>query len=219
MTVCHKIYWLGLGEFPLPKVTFTNLPDEKKQTLIVAMKKEFSRVPLYDASISNIIKCANIPRGSFYQYFEDKEDAFFFLLNDLVKNIKSTFGVLLEKYEGDLFDTMIEFYQHIIMEEEDVHFLKNAFLNMTYKIELSFSKVFKGQEPNEKLIDFLSLLNTNNLNISNSKDLFHLLQIVFTITLRNVVEKFAKELSQEEALANYKIEMNLLKNGLVRKGS
>jgi AcrR family transcriptional regulator len=203
----------------LPKVTFTNLPEEKKQTLIAAMRKEFSRVPLYDASISNIIKSANIPRGSFYQYFEDKEDAFFYLLNDLVIKIRNNFVVLLKKYDGDLFDTMIDFYQHIIMEEEDVHFLKNAFLNMTYKIELSFSKIFRGQENSGSLSNFLSSLNTNNLNISNHKDLFHLLQIVFTITLRNVVEKFARDLSNHEALANYKIEMNLLKSGLVRKDS
>ena len=203
----------------MPKITFINLPEEKKQTLITAMRKEFSRVPLYDASISNIVKSANIPRGSFYQYFEDKEDAFFFLLNDLVIHIRNNFIVLLKKYDGDLFPTMIEFYQHIIMEEEDVHFLKNAFLNMTYKIELSFSKIFKGQEHSGNLSDFLSNLNTNNLNISNPKELFHLLQIVFTITLRNVVEKFAKDLSNQEALANYKMEMNLLKSGLIRKDS
>jgi len=203
----------------LPKITFINLPEEKKQTLITAMRKEFSRVPLYDASISNIVKSANIPRGSFYQYFEDKEDAFFFLLNDLVIHIRNNFIVLLKKYDGDLFPTMIEFYQHIIMEEEDVHFLKNAFLNMTYKIELSFSKIFKGQEHSGSLSDFLFNLNMNNLNISNQKELFHLLQIVFTITLRNVVEKFAKDLSNQEALANYKMEMNLLKSGLIRKDS
>lgn len=183
------------------------------------MKKEFSRVPLYGASISNIVKSANIPRGSFYQYFEDKEDAFFFLLNDLVIHIRNNFIVLLKKYDGDLFPTMIEFYQLIIMEEEDVHFFKNAFLNMTYKIELSFSKIFRGQEHSGSLSDFLSFLNMNNLNISNQKELFHLLQIVFTITLRNVVEKFAKDLSNQEALANYKMEMNLLKSGLIRKDS
>ncbi|MCM3728254.1 TetR/AcrR family transcriptional regulator [Neobacillus cucumis] len=203
----------------MPKITFINLPEEKKQTLIAAMKKEFSRVPLYGASISNIVKSANIPRGSFYQYFEDKEDAFFFLLNDLVIHIRNNFIVLLKKYDGDLFPTMIEFYQLIIMEEEDVHFFKNAFLNMTYKIELSFSKIFRGQEHSGSLSDFLSFLNMNNLNISNQKELFHLLQIVFTITLRNVVEKFAKDLSNQEALANYKMEMNLLKSGLIRKDS
>ncbi|MEH7120236.1 TetR family transcriptional regulator, partial [Neobacillus vireti] len=146
----------------MPKITFNNLPEEKKQTLIAAMKKEFSRVPLYDASISNIVKSAKIPRGSFYQYFEDKEDAFFFLFNDLVLSIRNNFAVLLKKYEGDLFDTMIDFYQLIIMEEEDVHFLKNAFLNMTYKIELSFSKIFKDQHTNNYLSNFLSLLDISN---------------------------------------------------------
>ncbi|MEH7419585.1 TetR/AcrR family transcriptional regulator [Neobacillus drentensis] len=203
----------------MPKITFINLPEEKKQTLIIALKKEFSRVPLYDASISNIVKSANIPRGSFYQYFEDKEDAFFFLLNDLVITIRNNFVVLLKKYDGDLFAAMIDFYQLIIMEEEDVHFLKNAFLNMTYKIELSFSKIFRGQENSGSICEFLSSLNTSHLNVSNHKELFHLLQIVFTITLRNVVEKFAKDLPNQEALANYKMEMNLLKCGLVRKDS
>ena len=62
----------------VPKPTFLNLSKEKQELLITAAKKEFSRVPLNGASISNIIKDAGIPRGSFYQYFEDKEDIFFF---------------------------------------------------------------------------------------------------------------------------------------------
>ena len=69
----------------MPKVTFYNLPEHKKATLISAVNQEFSRVPLYDASISNIVKSAGIPRSSFYQYFADKEDAFLFLLNEHAK--------------------------------------------------------------------------------------------------------------------------------------
>ena len=41
---------------------------------INALKKEFSRVPLKDALVSNIIIDAQIPRGSFYQYFDNIED-------------------------------------------------------------------------------------------------------------------------------------------------
>ena len=44
-------------------------------------KKEFSKSLFKDASINNIIKMANIPRGSFYMYFESKEDIYFYLLN------------------------------------------------------------------------------------------------------------------------------------------
>src|SRR4051794_13707976 len=162
MTLCHiRVFILKNfidivtgailgGKAQLPKITFLNLPEDKKQTLIQAVKKEFSRVPLYDASISNIVKSASIPRGSFYQYFEDKEDAFFFLLNDHVININTNFVLLLKKYDGDLFETMIEFFQLIIEEEENVKFLKNAFLNMTYKIENTLSKIFRDRESNDK---------------------------------------------------------------------
>ena len=201
----------------MPKITFLNLPEEKKQTLITAMKREFSRVPLYNASIANIIKEASIPRGSFYQYFEDKEDAFFYLLNEMVDDFKNSFLRTLNKCDGDLLETMILFFQLMIEEEKEINFLKNAFLNMTYKIEETLSTIFRDHERKSHIRKLASIINTSSLNIVNDKELFHLLKIISTITFRNVVEKFAKDLSSDEALGNYIIELNLLKNGLVRK--
>ena len=58
----------------MPKETFLKLPEEKKNKIIKAAKKEFERVPLEQASIKNIVEDAEISRGSFYQYFESKED-------------------------------------------------------------------------------------------------------------------------------------------------
>jgi len=181
------------------------------------MKREFSRVPLYNASIANIIKEASIPRGSFYQYFEDKEDAFFYLLNEMVDDFKNSFLRTLNKCDGDLLETMILFFQLMIEEEKEINFLKNAFLNMTYKIEETLSTIFRDHECESHIRKLASIINTSSLNIVNDKELFHLLKIISTITFRNVVEKFAKDLSSDEALGNYIIELNLLKNGLVRK--
>jgi len=181
------------------------------------MKREFSRVPLYNASIANIIKEASIPRGSFYQYFEDKEDAFFYLLNEMVDDFKNSFLRTLNKCDGDLLETMILFFQLMIEEEKEINFLKNAFLNMTYKIEETLSTIFRDHERKSHIRKLASIINTSSLNIVNDKELFHLLKIISTITFRNVVEKFAKDLSSDEALGNYIIELNLLKNGLVRK--
>ena len=61
---------------------FLNLPEEKKQRIIAAAREELSRVP-YDAlSINRIIKEAGIPRGSFYDYFADKDDLIEYLMGD-----------------------------------------------------------------------------------------------------------------------------------------
>ena len=58
----------------MPKETFLKLPEEKKHKIIKAAKKEFERVPFEQTSIKNIANDAEIARGSFYQYFEIKED-------------------------------------------------------------------------------------------------------------------------------------------------
>ncbi len=51
----------------MPKTTFFNLVKEKRTKIIDAAKAEFTTNPLRKARVSNIIKVAEIPRGSFYQ--------------------------------------------------------------------------------------------------------------------------------------------------------
>jgi len=201
----------------LPKVTFHNLPEIKKQTLILAAKKEFSRVPLYEASISNIIKTAKIPRGSFYQYFEDKEDLFFYLLNELMRENRLNFMETLTKNAGNLFDTMIEFFHFMISKEEEFYFMRNTFLNMTYRVETTFARMFNPNEQKDNFEEINSFINKENLNLSSDEEIYHALQIISAVTFRNFVVKFAKELSIEEAMQKYTIELNLLKKGLVKR--
>ncbi|MEH7225955.1 TetR/AcrR family transcriptional regulator [Bacillus sp. JJ1566] len=200
----------------MPKLTFFNLPEDKKQTLIEAAKKEFSSVPLSEASISNIIKSAGIPRGSFYQYFEDKEDAFFFLLGEFAKEKKTAFLAMLDKYEGDIFKTFLDFFELFIDEGENLTFLKNALLNMTHKIERTFDKMTSEHEINENFKVLCSQMNISNLNVSDEVELFHALQIMTSVMLRNLIHAFAHDLPRNTALKNFMTEMNLLKKGFVR---
>ena len=73
----------------MPKDTFLNLSEDKKNKIINAAKKEFARVPIEEASIKNIVEEAEIARGSFYQYFESKEDLLKYILNSKDKNLES----------------------------------------------------------------------------------------------------------------------------------
>ncbi|HHW38769.1 MAG TPA: TetR/AcrR family transcriptional regulator [Bacillales bacterium] len=201
----------------MPKITFLNLADDKRQLLIEALEQEFSRVPLYHASISNIVKAANIPRGSFYQYFEDKEDAYFFLLKEQILKNKENFILSLQKCEGDLFETMTELYRLTVIElskGENINFLKNVFLNMTHEIENKFNEIFHADGDIEHFKKISLLIKRDDLNVANEKELFHLMKIVITITLRNLIEKFAQNLTEKEAMNNYLIEIELLKKGL-----
>ncbi len=60
----------------MPKETFYNLDRSKKQRIEAASSYEFAHHTYAEVKLSRIIKAAKIPRGSFYQYFEDKKDLY-----------------------------------------------------------------------------------------------------------------------------------------------
>ncbi len=64
----------------MPKETFFNLPEEKRQRVIDAAIDEFSQRSFHDARITAIVDAAGIAKGSFYQYFEDKKDLFKYII-------------------------------------------------------------------------------------------------------------------------------------------
>lgn len=65
----------------MPKQTFFNLPTEKREIIMNAAIEEFAEYGLENASTNRIVKNSGIAKGSFYQYFEDKQDVFMHLLD------------------------------------------------------------------------------------------------------------------------------------------
>src|SRR5215216_3579257 len=65
----------------MPKQTFLNLPEEKRETIMNAAVEEFAEYGLENASTNRIVKNSGIAKGSFYQYFEDKVDVFMHMLD------------------------------------------------------------------------------------------------------------------------------------------
>ncbi len=63
----------------MPKETFNNLSEEKKNKFIHAFMREFSLHIFDEASVSKVVKDLGIAKGSVYQYFESKLDLFLYL--------------------------------------------------------------------------------------------------------------------------------------------
>ena len=64
----------------MPKATFYRLSKEKQQQLLDAAKLEFSQRPFQCVNVTDLISRMGIATGSFYQYFEDKKDLYFYVL-------------------------------------------------------------------------------------------------------------------------------------------
>ncbi len=109
--------------------TFLRLPEEKRGRFLEAAWGEFTRVKFSDASINQIVRHAGIPRGSFYQYFADKEDLFAYLLQGVREQFVQLFARLLEENGGDIFQMQLAVYDRI-SQEMDPGQLRDRFIQV-----------------------------------------------------------------------------------------
>jgi AcrR family transcriptional regulator len=119
----------------MPYETYYNLPKDKQIRIIDAAINEFAEVGYDKATISNIILEAQIPKGSYYQYFKDKKDLFLYLATEVMAQKKMIYmtPILenLEKHDfftllSDLFEVGVLFAtQNPKLEKIGIWFLKN----------------------------------------------------------------------------------------------
>ncbi len=90
----------------MPTERFNRLPERKRNTIRKAAMKEFSRVPFEKVSINQIVQTAGISRGSFYTYFEGKQDLANYLIREIGQELGTYCQKKLEENGGDYFDLM-----------------------------------------------------------------------------------------------------------------
>lgn len=112
----------------MPTERFMRLPEAKKRVILKAAFDEFSRTKMDKVSINRIIQEAEISRGSFYTYFEDKWDLLDYLLGTMQRSIQESAAVkrgldsagIWEWLDG-LLEGLLEFF-HI---PENLEFIRN----------------------------------------------------------------------------------------------
>lgn len=143
----------------MPKQTFFNLPEEKKNRIIDAALDEFAAYPFREASIARIISRAGIPRGSFYQYFTGMKDLYLHVLeinadhkiqyiNDAVAREKETtfFPRMKALYAGGLKfakDNPRLAAMGMYLMKDDVEFRQEIFSGMADKSDDFFGDFFQ----------------------------------------------------------------------------
>ncbi|MHC5373509.1 TetR/AcrR family transcriptional regulator [Enterococcus sp. LJL120] len=175
----------------MPTNTFFGLPQEKQQRLLDAAKIEFSRASLNEASISNIIKLAEIPRGSFYQYFENKEDLYYYYFDQLRHDTRQELHKSIQAADGDLLEGIKSYSSKMIYEiltGENSAFFKNLFMNMDYRFSRRMTAQMDDDEKAEKRrhqrhqedYSLWDSIDQSQLKIDNQEDFRMLLHMLMT---------------------------------------
>ena len=117
----------------MPKDTFFNLPEEKRQKIIRVAIDQFAELHYTNVTINGIVKAAQIPKGSFYQYFENKDDLYIYLFTEVADTKLDMFESLKEKIPVISFkDYMMEYIKELKKLEtsnDQIIHLKREFLN------------------------------------------------------------------------------------------
>ena len=196
----------------MPSDTFLRLNDEKKKKLIDASFKEFSLNNFNDASINRIIKDAGISRGSFYMYFVDKKDLYFYLLEQyseiLIDNMKKD----LINNKGDLFkmfqDNIIRTYNSF--KNNNINFFKKSLENVTIMEESKRTFGFRDKRLLKELIPNINLELLNDNAISHIEVIFAINMHLLMVTLIKLLKSDSLD---EEILKDYYEQLDILKYG------
>lgn len=173
----------------MPSERFLNLPEEKKKRIISAALKEFARVSYDEISINRIIQDAGIPRGSFYQYFEDKADLQMYMLTGFRDYLKKETELYLKEEKGDLFDFFQDALAAIVKAGTS-----ETYINVCKNV---FSQLGGGECKGNEIF---------------AKDG----QLLFEQIIHHMKDKYYKEYSIEKLTLVWEILLQLLKEAIVR---
>ena len=94
----------------MPTERFMRLPKEKIEAIRAAAAKEFMRVAPEEVSINRIVHDADISRGSFYTYFEDKQDLLKWLICNQAEQHFTSYITMLDENGGDLWEVLEQIF-------------------------------------------------------------------------------------------------------------
>ncbi|HHW30113.1 MAG TPA: TetR/AcrR family transcriptional regulator [Clostridiaceae bacterium] len=210
----------------MPQQTFFNLPEDKKNSIILAAIEEFSKASYNTASINKICKKSNIAKGSFYQYFTDKLDLYVYIMTLAIEEKIRFFSTAIGE-----FNTLTLLEQIRLLFQKGIEFAKKhpqyAALGEQFSKENEQSAKLTVIKEGDKLSESLFVQMIQNAKSKGEIDskidplaLSLLLQSLYSAVNKYMLNKFGnvRYESYEEDINNFVDSLlNILFNGIQNK--
>ena len=205
----------------MPSSTFENLSEEKKQRIFTAIYHELKRVPFPEMSINQIIKDAGIPRGSFYQYFKNKDDAFEYFVEESSKRIKEKVVKRISSVHGDIFELCETVFDEIIAAGSDKKWQEIIchvvpYTNMD-KLE-PISHYIENMNREERLAACCSL-GIGNLDIKDENEVMDIIGVIEALFQSALPKIFSGTENSKEIKERFLRRLAIVKKATVKEGA
>lgn len=200
----------------MPKETFYNLDNVKQKKIMDAAIKEFTENELHKSRVSNIIKEADIPRGSFYQYFEDLDDLYYYVIDGVFESIFFE-GRKHAEMTNDLFDYIELTFELDIdgyMNDKRHRFIMNVLKSIGSNSEYLEQHNNKRREYMVSVLSKMDLSKFRKMDEDEQIKLYEFLQNIKRIVIQ---KSLMTNKSKQEAQALLKWHLDIIKCGLLDK--
>ncbi len=204
----------------MPTKTFFNLPSDKQRKLLDAGIREFSRVSFDEASINQIIQDAKISRGSFYMYFQDKEDFYFYLLQQYQLEMYDRLIHYIDLCQGEFIAAWVKLYDHLFdscFDGNKGKLLKNVFLNMRF----STSRKLMLKPPKDIIRnlsnDLLSHIDKSLYRYQEDEELLDIFSFVMLTSMSCIVYTLMNPEDRSCEKENYDRRIEIIRSGVIRR--
>ena len=198
----------------MPTERFYRLPEEKKRAIQRAAVQEFSRVPLENVSINKIIQNAEISRGSFYTYFEDKRELMHYILEEMNRDLRNYLRQCLSENGGDIYDAaeqvLIKGMKRCQSKNEDYQFFQNILTSSNEMGELLDENI---QENRCGTVMEMLLCEESVIPKGYEKEFKEVLQVLQALIIQTFGMKFIGKKTDEELLEEFRFKVDLLRRG------
>ena len=206
-------------ETPMPTGRFLNLSQEKQNRILIASAAEFARVPYEKVSINKIIKAAEIPRGSFYQYFSGKQDLLEHIMKGFRGKLMSTAGETLKLSGGDpfaVFPALMELVFNMAECFYDPELFRNIYSCVSaYRMQsFEFFRIDTG----EILESYGHLIAGSPFDALPPETKRDVLEILITLLHNAIERRFIENIPAEASLNEFNRKINIIKNCALLKG-
>ena len=201
------------------KKTFYNLPYEKRKRITDAVIKEFMERPNEKVSINRIIKTAEISRGSFYQYFDDKVDLIEIITKTMFEESSNKAKEILKLSCGDLFVMyikMFDYFDDYSSQKQTMKIMRNIvdsfkanddlvseYLKNRFNIALSNSEIYL-------------MVDRQNLKFQDNESVKCLIEILTQVLKNAIFDVFVAGSDREEVRERLIKKIDIIKQGAIK---
>ncbi len=201
----------------MPTQTFYNLAEEKRQRVFNAIYQELRRVSFPEMSINQVIKNAGIPRGSFYQYFANKDDAFDFFVDESSNKIKECVIKRVSTVHGDIFELSETIFDEIVVagKDKDLREIVDHVVPYVNMNKLEPISQYIENMAREKRLLACSSLGIGNLKIKDEDELMDIIGVIESLFQSALPQIISGEKNTAELKERFRRRLNIVKKATV----